>query len=97
MKMIVQQAVAVKFERLALLKLGQRCQKGLEVSRFVKYILPIVATIDHVVDQAVVNRSQGARHGSKASGSAATSQLNSSDPFSGPVDSFSGPNVLVRR
>jgi len=49
-KMIAQQAITVELERLALLQFAERVQKRLKVARFAKHILPIVATIDHVVN-----------------------------------------------
>jgi hypothetical protein len=49
-QMVVQQAIAVQLKRLPLLKLGQRGEKGLEVGLLMEHVLPVVATVDHVVD-----------------------------------------------
>ena len=52
MNVVVHQAIAIELERLALFQLGQRLKKRLEVGLLVKHVLPVVATIDDVVDQA---------------------------------------------
>src|SRR5690606_16040949 len=61
-KMIVEQAVAVERKRLSLLEVAESLQERCEIAGLAEHILSIVATIDHVVNQAVFNRSQGARH-----------------------------------
>jgi hypothetical protein len=63
---------------------SQRRKKGLEVGRLVEHILPVVPAIDHMVDQAITDRSQGSRHGALDSTTTVIGQLNSSDPFSQP-------------
>jgi hypothetical protein len=60
--MVVQEAVAVKLEWFALFEIDQCRQKGLEIGRLVEYVLAVVAAIDNVINQAIVDRSQGAGH-----------------------------------
>jgi hypothetical protein len=50
MEVMAQQAIAVQFEGLARLHIGQCLQSGLQIGRHVKHFLAIVATIDDVVD-----------------------------------------------
>jgi hypothetical protein len=44
------------------LEFREGLQKGFEVALLQKHRLPIVAAVDHMIDQAVMNRSQRARH-----------------------------------
>ena len=63
MKMIREQAIAVQFKRLPLLQFGQGLQERLEISLLQEHRLAIVAAVDDMVDQAVIDRSRRARHG----------------------------------
>jgi hypothetical protein len=63
MEECVQQSATVEVEWRSRIEIGQRLKNSPEVFRIVKHILPIVATIDHVVDQSVLDRSQRAGHG----------------------------------
>lgn len=58
LKMIRHQAVAVQLERPAFFELGQGAEKRRVVVRLVKDILAIIAAVDDVVDQAVVDGAQ---------------------------------------
>jgi hypothetical protein len=80
MKVIAHQAIAVELERLAVLEVGKRGEKGLKVGRLAKDTLAIVATIDYVVNQAVVDWSQGAWHSGNVADRCRAGQENSSDP-----------------
>lgn len=62
MKVIVQQAVAVKQERLALFEVAHGLQKGLEVGRLMEHVLTVVAAVEDVIDQFVGHRPERARH-----------------------------------
>ena len=65
MKMITQEAVAVKLERLALFDIGQCLEEGLVVAALVKHVLAIVAAVNYVIDEAVGDGAQGAGHASR--------------------------------
>jgi len=65
-EVIVEQAVAVELERLPLLQLGECDKEGRKIGPLAKHVLAVVATIDHVVNEAIINRSQGARHDRKS-------------------------------
>jgi len=56
MKVVIQQAVAVEFKRLPLFQLAKRLQEGIEISLFVEDVLTVVATVNDVVDQAIIDR-----------------------------------------
>ncbi len=60
--MIVKQAVAQEREGLSLLEISEGFEKCLEVRWLAKHVLPIVASVDNVVDQTIFDRSQRARH-----------------------------------
>jgi hypothetical protein len=67
-KVVAEQTVAVKIERLALFQVGQTAQEGNKILGLEKHILAVIATIDDVVNQTVVNRSKRARHCGNLSG-----------------------------
>jgi hypothetical protein len=62
MDMIAHQAIAVQIERLAFLEVGDGLEEREIVTVAVKYRLAVVSAVDHVIDQPVIDRSQGARH-----------------------------------
>jgi hypothetical protein len=72
--MIVQQAIAVQLKGPALFEVGQRREKGLEVGRFMEYVLAVIAAIDHMVDQAIVDGTQRTGHTPQGSRTAVASQ-----------------------
>jgi hypothetical protein len=49
-ELILEQAVAIKRERLSPLKVAQSLKKGFKVASFAKDCLPVVSPIDDVVD-----------------------------------------------
>jgi hypothetical protein len=65
MDMIAHQTVAVQFKRLAFFEVGDGVEKSHVVAFVAKNRLAVVATIDHVIHQSIVNRSQRARHGDR--------------------------------
>jgi hypothetical protein len=56
-KMVVQQAIAVKFKGLPLFKVGKRLKKRHKVGVFMEDILSIISAIDDVISQAIVDGS----------------------------------------
>ena len=64
-KVVVQQTVAVQLKWQSLFEFGQRPQERLEILRLLKNRLPVVATIDNVVNETVVDGTQRARHAGK--------------------------------
>ena len=61
-EVIIEQAISVEHERLSFLQVAKGMEKGFKVALLAKHILAIITAIDDVVDQAIFNRSQGARH-----------------------------------
>ena len=80
MEVVAEQTVAVQCEWLTLFEIVGRLEKRLEVTLLAKYILPIISTIDPMVNQTVIDGTQGARHGLILP-SHRFCQINSSDPF----------------
>ena len=62
MEVIAHEAIAKKLETLPLLDIGQRLEKGLIIARLVEHLLAIVATIDHMIDKTLGNRTKRTRH-----------------------------------
>ena len=60
--MIVEQAVAIEREGLSLLEISEGLEKCLEVRWLKKHVLPMVTSVDDVVDPTIFDRSQRARH-----------------------------------
>jgi hypothetical protein len=52
---VAEQTVAVQRERFTLLEIAECLEKRLEVAPLAKYVLPIVPTSDHMVNQAVID------------------------------------------
>jgi hypothetical protein len=61
-KVVAHQAVAVKFEGLALFQVVQRVEESGIVTVFEKDSLPVVAAINDVVNQAGRNGAKWSRH-----------------------------------
>ena len=63
----------------------------------VKHVLPVVSPVDDVVDQTVVDWSQGAGHGQKVSRIVSLGQLISSDRLSRKLSIVFEPEDVWRR
>jgi hypothetical protein len=61
-KVVVQQAIAIQREGLALFELGQGLEKGRKVGVLAEHLLPVVAPIDHMIDQTIAKGSERAGH-----------------------------------
>ena len=69
------QAIAEQFKGLSLFEVGQSREKGLKVGRFVKDALAVVTAIDHMIDQAIVDGTQGSGHPAQRSWCGGSRQL----------------------
>ncbi len=56
----IERTAAVEGERLALFEVGKRFQKSVEVAPLLEHLLPMIAPIDHMIDQPFLHRSQRA-------------------------------------
>jgi hypothetical protein len=55
-EVVIEQTIAEQLEWFPLFQFGQCLQKCNEVATLAEHLLTIVATIDHVVDQASIDR-----------------------------------------
>ncbi len=67
MKVVVQRAVAVEFERLPLFQFAERFQERFGGGLLAEHVLPIVSTVDDVVEQVRVDGAKRSRHSGKLS------------------------------
>lgn len=61
-EVIVEQTVAVEPKRHALLEVRERLEKGGEIAGLLEHLLPVIAAIDHMIDQPRFNRPQRTWH-----------------------------------
>lgn len=62
MKMVVKQAVTIKIKRFSFFQIAKSSKESGKVIGFLKNILPVVTTIDHVINEVRIDRAQGTGH-----------------------------------